>query len=315
MKHSISKQPQLPIKKALTLILLSVLLISGTAASAIFYFQYIKNLQASDDQFKIVALIQTTSEKEHLKTNYLAELLDLSVDRPTNLYRFNAKEAQRKLLSHPLIASAVVKKIRPGTVYVDYTLRKPVAFLIDYTNTAIDKEGNPFPFKPFFTPKKLPELYLGLSLYSDPEILSGGQWNVPLKGKCAELGLKILSELLQIYSTPATSLLRIDVSRAYASSCGQRQIVITLEDRIERESNGNAVLMIFPRILRLNTENYREGLANYRVLQEYLLDQIGEKDSPHDKNDIKGEEIGQKVIRKPSMVIDLRLSQLAFISN
>ncbi len=42
-------------------------------------------------------------------------------------------------------------------------MRTPYAYIGEFANTAIDKEGYLFPFRPFFTPKNLPILYIGLN--------------------------------------------------------------------------------------------------------------------------------------------------------
>ena len=65
---------------------------------------------------------------------------------------------------------------------------------------------------------------------------------------------------------------RIDVSNAYAASCGRREIVITLDDLIENDDNDDAFFSTQKRILRLGTNNYTTAIANYLVLREYLRD-------------------------------------------
>jgi hypothetical protein len=293
---------KIPLNQALFWILLSTLLVSGTAAIGLLYYQYIKEIHGSDDAYRIVAIVQTVPENEGLKTVYLAELLDLSLDKPLNLYRFNTKEASRKLLSSPLIKEARVKKIRPGTIYVDYVLRNPIAFLADYSNTVIDGERYLFPYKPFFTPKRLPEIYLGVSLTdSSKESL----WGAPVEGEYVELALSLLNYLQKKFGHEACQVKRIDVSKAYASSCGQREIILMLEDQVEQTVKGKTTRYLFPRILRLNTESYLQGLANYAVLQKHLL-----------KQELSTLPANDKVLVKQSVkILDLRLSQLAFVAN
>lgn len=299
-----SHKEKIPIRKALSWVLLSVVMISGTATLSFLFYQHVKELHARDDAYRIVAIIQSTPEKEALKTGYLAELLDLSVDKPSNLYRFNSKEARRKLLGCPLIKEARVKKIRPGTVYVDYVIRTPVAFLIDYSNTAIDNEGCLFPFKPFFTPKKLPEIYLGWSSQRG-SLSTEGPWGMSLKGQRVELSLSLLRYLNSHYCSESCYVRRIDVSKAYVPSCGQREIIVVMEEQVAKEENGRSILYQSPRILRLNTENYLQGLANYAVLRSQWLQQ----DFPF------SEDSEQPVTKLPPMIVDMRLSQMAFISS
>jgi hypothetical protein len=304
MKEKESKD-KLPLNKALFWILLSTLFVTGTAGLGLLYFQYIKEMHAQDDTYRIVAIVQTTPEPEALKTVYLAELLDLSIDQPSNLYRFNTKEARRKLLASPLIKEAHVKKIRPGTVYVDYLVRRPIAFLTDYTNTVMDNEGVLFPYKPFFTPKKLPEVYLGIQHPIEQTQLD--LWGRAVHGKQMELALSLLQFFNTEYCSETCCLRRIDVSKAYAPSCGQRQIVVVLEDQLTKESNDHSITVLCPHILRLNTDTYLQGVANYALLQDHLRQQ---KDP-----ELQIEGPLPDIVRQEAKIFDLRLSQLAFISN
>jgi hypothetical protein len=302
MKSDRNDSEKVPLKKALLWIFFSALAVSGSTWLCFLYYQHVRDLHANDDTFKIVAIVQTSSQQEILKTVYLAELLDLSLDKPVNLYSFNTKDARRKLLSNPLIRQANVKKIRPGTVYIDYALRQPVAFLADFTNTAIDVDGYTFPFKPFFTPKKLPEIFLGLLERAEVSLNKEKIWGESIKDKHMLLALSVLDYISTNYRLESLHIRRIDVSRAFAPSCGQRQIVIALEDQIEKEMNGKSILFILPRILRLSSKDYEQGLANYKILRSELM----KKSMPDSEGPI---------VKIPAVVIDLRLSNLAFMSK
>lgn len=282
---------KIPFRTALVWILASTLLISGSAVAGLFYFQFVKAQRGRDDKYKIVAIVQTSSEKESLKTVFLAELLDLSIDKPANLYRFNAKEAKRKLLAYPFFKKVQVSKIIPGTLHIDYSLREPLAFLEDYQNTAIDADGIPFPVKPFFTPKKLPMIYLGFG-NSDSEEGNFG-WGIPLKSRYAEVALALLNFVSEHCCSETLHLRRIDVSHAFSPSYGQRQVVIVMENYAEKEEGGRTILQIQPHILRISLENYRQELANYLTLREYL----------------------QKEKESQPLIIDLRIPHLAFLKN
>jgi hypothetical protein len=269
---------KIPFQKALLQILFSVLFVSGTATVGLIYFQYARSQRINDKKYNIVALMQSSREKDVLKTIYLAELLGLSVDRPTNLYRFNTKEAKHKLLGSGLIKEVVIKKISPGTIYLDYTPRQPVAFLIDYTNTMVDMDGVPMPLKPFFTPKILPEIYLGLS--ESQEL----QWGIPITGREKELAFALLKFLTLHPSFADSRISRIDVSKAFASSYGQREIIIIFEDFIESS------MSTCTKTLRLVADQYEKQLQNYALLRAYML---------------------KEQIVKPT-VIDMRIPYVAF---
>lgn len=297
----------IPLSKALLWIILSTCLVSGTAFFGMLYFQHINDNRRHDPKYHIVAIVQTSPDQEGLKTAFLAELLDLSIDNPKNLYNFNSKEAQTKLLHFPVIKEATVNKIKPGILWVDYSLRKPVAYLADFSNTLIDADAVPFPAQPFFTPKRLPEVYLGLSeeIYSDDQNVDRiFQWGSSLQNKKTNLAFTIMQKVYQSCCSDFTSLSHIDVSKAFASSYGQRQIVVVLEDRLEKEVDGQPVFISHPKILRLSTENFSSQLINFKLLQAYLRQQ-----------DLSSTIENTSGNQPKSTVIDLRLSDLAFISK
>jgi len=297
--HPSPNQNIIPLKKAILAIFFSVLLISGSSFLAFIYYQHLKGKKSRDSTYQIVAVVQTCPHPEGLKTVFLTELLELSIDNPTNLYSFNSKEAQKKLLNCPAIKEASVRKIHPGTIHVDYTLRKPIAFLADFTNTVIDDEGIPFPFKPIFTPKKLPEIYLGMQ-NSGPL-----QLGKILQEERMVLAIELLDFLMGCCCDELSTLCSVDVSKAFSLSFGQRQIVIVFEDRLERVIEGRHVFCIYPRILRLDPHHFHQQLSNYLVLRNHL-------------RKLETAQLSAFTENNPYMkaiVIDLRLPELAFISK
>lgn len=287
---------------------MSICLISGTCLLGLLYFQHIRDHRRHDPKYHIVALVQTSSDKEGLKTAFLAELLELSIDNPKNLYAFSAKDAQTKLLNFPVIKRAKVNKIKPGIIWVDYSLRKPIAYLADYSNTFIDAETVPFPVKPFFTPKRLPEIFLGLSddvSIDEDNADRNFHWGLPIQNKKSHLAFTIMEAVNRYCCTELTYLSRIDVSKAFAQSYGQRQIVVILEDLLEKEVNGQPILSVHPKILRLSTDKYLDQLKNYTALQVYLR-----------QHDSSSSADPASLTHQPSpIVVDLRLPDLAFISK
>lgn len=278
----------IPLKKAIWIITLSTVIISGSATLLLIYYKYIKMQRLYDPKYAIEAIVHASLEKEPLKTTYFAELFNLSIDQPTNIYEFNKESATLKLLKSPLIKRAEVKKIYPGTLHIHYALRVPIAFLVDYTNTAIDKEGVPIPFKPFFTPKILPEIYLGLEEKADEHF-----FGKRLKNKRILLALKLLDYLSKEIITDAMLIKRIDVSKSDASSYGRREIVVILEEKKEKINNGFPSFCHYLRILRLSDQSYEQELKNYKRLAKFLM----QKES------------------LVSLIVDLRIPHLAFINE
>jgi tetratricopeptide (TPR) repeat protein len=274
---------RMPFSRALLWILVSTLLISGSAFMGWLHYLHVRERRLQDEQYRIVAIVQSTPQAEALKTVYLAELLDLSLDRPKNLYQFSAREAEKKLVACPLIKRAVVKKILPGTLYIEYDRRLPVAYLGDYTNTAIDEEGYLFPFRPFFTPKRLPTIYLGL----DQE---GMKWGNCLQAlPSLQLALDILRQFAEM-SQESFHIKQLDLSQAQADSDGQRQVVLVLEE-LGREWTQSSS---YPIYLRLSPDHYQQDLKNFRTLYKVL---------------------GQQRVKEETWVIDLRIPHLAFLKR
>lgn len=270
--------------RSLLWILLSTLLISGSAFTGWLYFLHLKERRLHDDQYRIVAIIQSSTDSvDTLKSVYLAELLDLSLDKPKNLYQFNIKQGISALLNNPLIRSATIKKILPGKLWVHYQLRKPIAYVGDYANTAIDEEGILFPFKPFYTPKKIPTIYFGMDK-------QGLKWGDSLEdNNQVKLAFSVLNyfEHLKLNSFEIKYL---DVTQAQSDSYGLRQIVITIVDRNEHKAPST----IF---LRLNVDHFPQNLDNFKNLMDEKQQSINQNES------------------YLYTIIDLRIPHLGFIKS
>jgi hypothetical protein len=243
-------------------------------------------------RFWVSTIMQTGPQKEALKSEYLAELLGISADRPTSLYAIDLKEAERRLRASPVIRSATVRPLYPSTVYVDYAVRTPIAWLYDYENVALDAEGHLFPMVPFFTPKNLPEVYLG----THPR-------HSPLAGREAALAMTLLSLL----SGCDLGLRRIDVSQAFAETYGKREIVLQVEDVLLMHREDRDVTVRLPRYLRLSTQHYAQELGNYLALRSQLLEE--------EKAHLSLADGAEGTVVCPQTTIDLRVPRLAFISN
>ena len=242
----------LKLRFALTIILTSTCIISGSAFSLYRAYKHKLYRRTHDERYTIKRILQTGPEAYALPTQYLAECLDLSIDQPTNLYNFSPIQARQKLLTLPLIADAHVELIKPDTLYIDYTTRIPIFKLIDYDNTGIDAQGHLFPLEPCLTPKNLPELAIGTPL---PEPVWGQQIDIAP----AQSILSLLKPYQDIFT-----ISRIDLSDALAPSAGRRQIVLILNDGQSR-------------ILRLTPTRYPQELGNYLELRKTLITSPGQQ--------------------------------------
>lgn len=137
----------------------------------------------------------------------------------------------------------------------------------------MDKAGYPFPFYPFLSPKNLPYIYFGLSSFGRRSTDPGKpvvRWKEAMVGTYVNLAFSLLQ---LIHEVGLSNVVRIDLSHAFASSCGKREIVLTVDNTIVQWKNGLEQQMIFPHLLRLGTKNYREQLMNYLNLKEELIEQ------------------------------------------
>ena len=290
--------------KALYWILASIFLVTGSAAVGLFFFLKWQNKQKIDPKYWITTIVQTGPQKNALTSEYLVEVMGLCRDRPTHLFRFDVRRAEIALLGSPLIKQAKVSLVKPKTVYVDYTIRKPLAWIFEYDNIAIDEEGYLFPVYPFFSPKQLPELYIELEPFgkSIPVGEKGpGQWNVPLSGKYVKLGLDLLKR------TRNLNVRRVDVSNAYATTLGNRDIVLYIEDEILITQQQKEHLCIFPRLVRLSTKNYLKELSNFFQLRDKLLE--------NEKKELIVPSDTQFIYSLPLQVIDLRIDGMGVIET
>jgi hypothetical protein len=271
------KEIQYTFKGFLVRVLLSVGFISGPIWGLWALYHSFWDARAYDDRYKLVAIVQTSTEKEALKTAYLAELLGISSNRPENLYRINLAQAEQKLLNSPLISYAKVKRVPPGALYIEYKIRKPVAYLTDRVNAALDQEGYVIPFKPFFAPKRIVHIYLGL----DPsqELV----WNQKLEDERLDLAWNLLNALK---SAESIYVKQIDLSRVAAPSLGDRRVVVVVDLLME---NGDKV----ERYLLLNTDNPYEGIARFLAF------------TPH----------GREWAKEKNLVLDLRVPELGMIKK
>jgi cell division septal protein FtsQ len=291
----------LPLTHVLGWIIASLLFVSCPSYGL--FKHYLKKRRHLDPAHAINSIVQTGPQREALKTEYLAELIGLASDR---LCSVDLTKAKQRLLRSPLISRAELKVLGPSTLYVDYTVRQPIAWLEDYSNVAIDKDGYPFPFSPFFSPKNLPAIYFGLTAFAMPPVDTARpyvQWGTPMVGKYVELAFDVLAMVSDPKVSDLFSVKRIDVSNAFAESYGTREVVLITED----VWNHGGVTFTFPRILRLSTKNYAQELGNYLKLRGQLLDE--------ERKSLKVPEGAGTAVRLKAKIIDFRIQKLAFIDE
>lgn len=275
------KEKIIPYPQAVLWIFLSTLAISGSAFLLWFYHLHLMDRRISEPHYNIVSIEQGSLNGHALKTDYLMELLDLPFHKHTNLYRFNLKEAKKKLISSPLIKEGIIQKKFPGTLSIAYKTREPIAYLQDYPNMVLDEQGYVFPFHPFYTPKFLPTIYLGLE--KQDNILG-----YCLKEEaCLETALTIL-QAFKVLHQEGLFLTAINASKKDPIFYGQKEIILTLEEKKMRENTIPLVLSV-----RLSTQRMGDKILQIQKIYQWLL--------------------GNQVDKSEPITIDMRLADMAFI--
>jgi len=288
---------KIPKSRAIFLIVFSTIIISGFNYIVISKVKTYRQTRFISEKYNIKSIYQNKKDI-NLDVDYLAELLDLSFDKPTNIFLFNEQEAIKKLLNSPLIVDSKVKKMKPDCVFVDYTLREPIAVLHDFENTLIDQDGFIFPKDPFFKSKNLCSIFLNLDEFKGFE---------KIDSKEAKLAINILSKLKSSGFADLVRITLLDTSRAYLQSYGKREIVLQIDEVVKIDKDQKKTEFIFPKILRLSNTNFLEQISNYASLRKKII-----KDY---ENQASNFEATADVVRFSPKTIDLRISKLAFIDQ
>ncbi|NGX51970.1 MAG: hypothetical protein KR126chlam5_00263 [Candidatus Anoxychlamydiales bacterium] len=288
---------KIPKSKAIFWIVFSTLIISGFNYVVISKIKKYRQTRFIAEKYNIKSIYQNKKDV-NLDVDYLAELLDLSFDKPTNIFAFNEAAATKKLLASPLIVDAKVKKMKPDCVFVDYTLRKPIAILHDFENILIDQDGFIFPKDPFFKDQNFCSIFLNLNEFKGFE---------KLDSKEAKLAMDILSKLKNSGFADLVKITMLDTSRAYLQSYGKREIILQIDEIVKINKEQKKTEFVFPKILRLSNTNFLEQISNYASLRKKII-----KDY---ENQAVNFEATSDIVRFNPKTIDLRISKLAFIDQ
>jgi len=299
---------RIPLLKAIFLIIFSLIFVSGSAFVGLLYLHHLQHARTHDSRYVIAAIVHSATDGVPLPTSLLAEILDLSVDDQKNLYAFDSTIAETNLLHCCAIKNAKIKKVLPNKLYVNYSLRQPIAYITDYSNAALDAEGVLIPFAPFYTPKNIPKFRFSFTPEEEQTMgfsASGCFWGAHLHGPKIKLAFDVLLHVQNNFPYALFTLESIDVSNAFNPSWGERQIVIAIQEAVEIIAKNQAQLVISPRLLRLPTEGYEKQLANYTILREHLNKKLI-SDANHTCS---------LCWKSPQMIIDMRIDELAFIKG
>lgn len=264
---------ELPLYRAILWIMLSTVLFSGVPALLFFLWEKKQEERRLNPKYHLKSLVQVQPYEDSLDTLTLQKILGLSTERPITTIDLDLGGLEKRLLEFPLVERAKLKVISPSKLFIKYKLRTPIAFLADIQGAAVDKEGKILPLDPFYTPKRLPSVYVGLQK-------GQGCWG----GALAPEDLELIWEVFTLFASEGMEELEmksLNISGVHETSGGKRELVVIAEDLKKR----------IEWVLRLCPEAYTQGLSRFLTLRDRLLDQ-----------ELANEQ-----------VVDLRLDRLAFL--
>lgn len=229
------------LSKSIGVILGVTFLINAPLWGGWLLYKKLQQKKRQDPAYVVTAIESETEGDEILRPEIIAEWLNLSSEKKVNLYAINPKKAAAWLRKQMIVKSVSVTRKPPSTLVVHSEIRKPVAFVGERSNIAIDKEGNVFPFHPFYTPKKLPKLYIG-------------------KKENFSVAQRVLEWFLE--KGLLGSVDTIDVRNAKAPSLGEREVVIAISGSYAR-INPDALEKGLEKFLKLG--HLKESVIDLRV--------------------------------------------------
>lgn len=233
----------------------------------------------------ISTIVQSSPEKNTLQTDFFAELLSLSQDSSVLSKKFDLAKANKLVKSFPIMKECSIHLDR-DTLYIDYELRQPVAYLGNFYNVGIDKEGFLFPVSPFFSVKRLPLIYIHDSELPDSATL----WGHQITSESMTTALDIITHTLKVGFQEKFLVRQIDVSSLSSDTYAKREIILIVE---LMGSHASKYLPVHSHILRLNPKKPLRGIDQYLILKKEL--------------------VSTDLISK--RIFDLRLPGLAFIRS
>lgn len=218
---------KLTLRSSFLWVLCSTIAISATAWGG--WFSYLKwdQMRKESTEYPILKIV---SQNRKIPVLVLAETLEIE---GKNLYSFNLKKGEMRLLSIPCLETATIERRPPDTIVVDYKTRTPFAIVGDYF---VDKEGFLFE-KKYYSSQPL---LCSLVLSGTPE----------MKQKQFDLAKTVLEEFPRLEV--------IDVRWAYEDTLGRRQVIVVghFGDRL--------------RVVRVNEKDWKEKIFSMEKISTEL---------------------------------------------
>jgi hypothetical protein len=163
----------------------------------------LKMLIQSKKEVPYRVLIAVAKGNEILDTPLLCEILGVNAQQ-----NLSFEQMRHRAYNYGIFTSLFLSSRSGGKLYCRYTLREPIYQLGNRAHTYMDLEGNSFPSAPFYSPKKLPRLYL-----SEREVFC-----------LTEKEKSFLDQLRSSFLF--SSLVSIDLSKIEEENLGVREIVL-----------------------------------------------------------------------------------------
>lgn len=231
-------------------LLVSIALVSGIPWGAYVAYELYQHKLEQDSRYTLKALVCKCLTPLSLPHVLFSEYLGLSVDRPINLYKVPLKKGEKSLMELHVFKKVSLKRIPPSTLMIEYELKKPLFLLSGLSNTAIDQEGYVFPYYPFFSPKKLPELKVDKSV----------KWG-------DKLDMTQVIAILEKVKELKYPLKLIDLTHAKSDSLGEREIVLKLGKAFVRISPDHLEALTLLSDVTLGQEIVEARIPNQLIIK------------------------------------------------
>jgi hypothetical protein len=188
---------------------------------------------------KLTTLIQKTPTMQALSPRFFSNYLGLNPKgKNIAIKRLDIQKINKKLKAFPIFKSIHAEFTKEGELEVNYHLRSPQYTLKDFSNCGVDEEGYLFPLAPFYTPKKLTQIYLGLQ-------------DLNFSKKHYVLLANQIIEFFNLNKLDQLSIALIDLSKMNSNLKSHQEVIVTIEFLDKKH------------YLRIHPQNMDKALTRY----------------------------------------------------
>lgn len=165
----------------------------------------------------LTTLIQKTPTRQTLSPRFFSNYLGLNPQgKNLAIKRLDIDKINKKLKSFPIFKSIDAEMTKEGALQVSYFLRNPEYQLKDYSHCGVDEEGFIVPLTPFYTPKKLTQIFLGLEQLTF------------LKAHHITLANQVM-DFFRLHQLDQLTVAMIDLSKMKAAIKSHQEVIVTVE--------------------------------------------------------------------------------------